>query len=261
MNEKSDEEKQLPSKQESPGRRPRNGSSQSRQVKSLGGVGVHTSSLARQRPRLATPSPQVSSTKVRTACRSQLHILHPELISRRRCDPNFSKTLAPFSQLHTRIPENLGERAGDRRAINQFLFFRERENNQRSGMTERVGKGVGMGHRYSLGARTGLSQEHNQCLVTDTSAAGSSSRPAARDVRDDPSRAPREAHTRLASAPRPGPPQPAPHPKTYSAELVPLTAEPSGAGFSWMGVGFFLGILDPGKALPTLRAAPLASSL
>lgn len=30
---------------------------------------------------------------------------------------------------------------------------------------------------------------------------------------------------------------------THSAELVPFTAEPSGAGFSWMGVGFFLGIL------------------
>lgn len=42
-------------------------------------------------------------------------------------------------------------------------------------------------------------------------------------------------------------------PQTYSAELVPLTAEPSGAGFSWMGVGFFLGILDPGKALATPR--------
>ena len=145
--------------------------------------------------------------------------------------------------------------------MNQFLFFRERENDQRSGMPERVGKGVGMGHRYSLGAPTGLSQEHNQCLVTDTSAAGSSSRPAARDVRDDPSREPRARRTPdSASAPRPGPPRPAPDPKTYSAELVPLTAEPSGAGFSWMGVGFFLGILDPGKALPTPRAAPLASS-
>lgn len=29
--------------------------------------------------------------------------------------------------------------------MNQFLFFRERENDQRSGMTERVGRGVGMG--------------------------------------------------------------------------------------------------------------------
>lgn len=29
---------------------------------------------------------------------------------------------------------------------------------------------------------------------------------------------------------------------THSAALVPFTAEPSGAGFSWMGVGFFLGM-------------------
>lgn len=29
--------------------------------------------------------------------------------------------------------------------MNQVLFFRERENDQRSGMTERVGRGVGMG--------------------------------------------------------------------------------------------------------------------
>lgn len=67
----------------------------------------------------------------------------------------------------------------------------------------------------------------------------------------NPSGAPRAAHTRLgsytparASAARPGARRP---PQTYSAELVPLTAEPSGAGFSWMGVGFFLGILDPGR--------------
>ena len=128
-------------------------------------------------------------------------------------------------------------------------------------MTERVGKGVGMGHRYSLGARTGLSQEHNQCLVTDISAAGvpRARRPETYVMTRAEPRARRTPD--LASAPRPGPPQPAPHPKTYSAELVPVTAEPSGAGFSWMGVGFFLGILEPGKALPTLRAAPLASSL
>ena len=102
-----------------------------------------------------------------------------------------------------------------------------------------------------------MSQAHNLCLVTDTSAAGSSSRLAAQDVRDDPSGAPRAAHTRLGSCARapasPARPRCSPPPKTYSAELVPLTAEPSGAGFSWMGVGFFLGILDPGKALSTPR--------
>lgn len=62
------------------------------------------------------------------------------------------------------------------------------------------------------------------------------------------------------AAPR-GPPPPAAlaATRTHSAELVPFTAEPSGAGFSWMGVGFFLGILNLGKALPTPRkkAAPL----
>lgn len=66
-------------------------------------------------------------------------------------------------------------------------------------------------------------------------------------TREEP-RAPHAPDSALA--PRPGPPQ---HPQTYSAELVPLTAEPSGAGFSWMGVGFFLGILDRAKALPTPR--------
>lgn len=41
----------------------------------------------------------------------------------------------------------------------------------------------------------------------------------------------------------------APHPRTaprpgctHSAELVPFTADPSGAGFSWIGPGFFFGI-------------------
>lgn len=48
-------------------------------------------------------------------------------------------------------------------------------------------------------------------------------------------------------------------PGTHSAELVPLTAEPSGAGFSWMGVGFFLGILQPGKSLQLSRERAAAS--
>lgn len=70
----------------------------------------------------------------------------------------------------------------------------------------------------------------------------------------NPSGAPRRA-----PGPAPAPRRASPaRPRTYSAELVPLTAEPSGAGFSWMGVGFFLGILDPGKALPTpTRGRPL----
>lgn len=67
----------------------------------------------------------------------------------------------------------------------------------------------------------------------------------------------RAAHTRLCSCTptgaSPAPPGARLPPYTYSAELVPLTAEPSGAGFSWMGVGFFLGILNQGKALPTPR--------
>ena len=193
---------------------------------------------------------------MRTARRSQLHILHPELISRRRCDLNFSKTSAPFSPLHTRIPENLGERAGDRRAINQFLFFRERENDQRSGMTGRVGKGVGMGHRYSLGARTGLSQEHNQCLVTDTSAAGSSSRPAARDVRDDPSRAPREAHTRLGFC-TPARASPAhPPPQDLLRRAGPVNRGAVRGRVQLDGRRLLLGHFGPRKGAPNSEGGP-----
>jgi hypothetical protein len=59
-----------------------------------------------------------------------------------------------------------------------------------------------------------------------------------------------------------GLPARSPPSQTYSAELVPLTAEPSGAGFSWMGVGFFLGILHrEGASNSEGRAALLASSL
>lgn len=79
-----------------------------------------------------------------------------------------------------------------------------------------------------------MSQTHNQCLVTDSPAAGVPRPPPAGAVRD--------------GAEPGGGGLPA-TPGTHSAELVPLTAEPSGVGFSWMGVGFFLGILQRGSSL------------
>lgn len=79
-----------------------------------------------------------------------------------------------------------------------------------------------------------MSQAHNQCLVTDSPAAGVPRPPPAGAVRD--------------GAEPDGGGLPA-TPGTHSAELVPLTAEPSGVGFSWMGVGFFLGILPRGTSL------------
>lgn len=54
----------------------------------------------------------------------------------------------------------------------------------------------------SLGPLTGLSQEHNQCLVTDISAAGTSPRPPARPPETyvtNSSGAQRAAHARLGS--------------------------------------------------------------
>ena len=36
--------------------------------------------------------------------------------------------------------------------MNRFLLFREKENDQRSGMAERVGKGVGMGTSRLVGS-------------------------------------------------------------------------------------------------------------
>lgn len=123
-------------------------------------------------------------------------------------------------------------------------------------MTERVGKGVGMGHRYSLGAPTGLSQEHNQCLVTDTSAAGSSSRPAARDVRDDPSRAPREAHTRLGfcTPARASPPRP--RPQDLLRRAGPVNRGAVRGRVQLDGRRLLLGHFGPRKGAPNSEGGP-----
>ena len=123
-------------------------------------------------------------------------------------------------------------------------------------MPERVGKGVGMGHRYSLGALTGLSQEHNQCLVTDTSAAGSSSRPAARDVRDDPSRAPREAHTRLGFC-TPARASPArPRPQDLLRRAGPVNRGAVRGRVQLDGRRLLLGHFGPRKGAPNSEGGP-----
>lgn len=147
--------------------------------------------------------------------------------------------------------------------MNQFLIFKgEEENDQKSGMTERVGKAVGMGggggDRHPLGPLTGLNQEHNQCLVT--SAAGSSSSPTARDVRDDSRGAPRAARTRLRSC---APARATSAPPDLLRRAGPVNRGAVGGRVQLDGRRLLLGHFGPSESASNSagRAAPLVSSL
>lgn len=112
-----------------------------------------------------------------------------------------------------------------------------------------------------------MSQEHNQCLVTDTSAAGSSSLLPVRDVRDELQRSPaRGAHTTLLLHPHGGLPSSARRSPPTLYLLRRAGPVNRGAVWGWIqldGRWLLLGHFEPGKGAPNSegKAAPLASSL
>lgn len=171
FNERSDkEENRFLLSRHFPGRRPGTGSPQSQQGKSHTEVCVHTPPVAMRPTRYKDP--QVSGTKVRMGKLIPTQYPIPQA-SLKGADAIliFSKTFAstsryrPESQRIT-FREQLGGERGDLLA---FIFL---------GEDWSVAKTTEKGEsRDSLGPLTGLSQAHNQCLVTDTSAAGSSSPP------------------------------------------------------------------------------------
>ena len=117
-----------------------------------------------------------------------------------------------------------------------------------------------------MGPPTGLSQEHNLCLVTDTSAARSSAPLPARDVRDEPELSPaRRAHpTRLLypsrglrSQARRSPPTP-----DLLRRARPVNRGAVGGRVQLDGRRLLLGHSGPGKALLTPRGGrPLSCFL
>lgn len=113
-----------------------------------------------------------------------------------------------------------------------------------------------------------MSQEHNQCLVTDTSAAGSSSLLLVRDVRDELERSSaRGAHTTLLLHPHGGLPSPARRSPPTLYLLRRAGPVNRGAIWGWIqldGRRLLLGHFDRVKKGATnseRKATPLASSL
>lgn len=102
-----------------------------------------------------------------------------------------------------------------------------------------------------------MSQEHNQCLVTDTSAARSSSLLLVRDVRDELERSSaRGAHTTLLLHPHGGLPSPARRSPPTLYLLRRAGPVNRGAIWGWIqldGRRLLLGHFDRVKALPTPR--------
>lgn len=117
-----------------------------------------------------------------------------------------------------------------------------------------------------MGPPTGLSQEHNLCLVTDTSAARSSAPLPARDVRDEPKLSPaRRAHPTRLLYPRRGlrsqarrsPPTP-----DLLRRAGPVNRGAVGGRVQLDGRRLLLGHSGPGKALLTPRGGrPLSCFL